>query len=266
MPTTHNHEHFDLEELDSPENDAQKTQERAEPKPEEIDQSVTELPDGGKLYNVRFSDENGEQNVISVQISEEGKEEVRINGMETSDPEEVSKVNELLEINQATDAEKEPSNDNENHTLENQSNETTDEVRRELQAQGADLSDEEMVERRTDELANKTLEQPGADRARDEDEEGVKRAMLAEQLMDKNQEIAHALADALREAGDASGAQQLQQLAFDAGRRVGGVKAVENEDNVLQEFGKKAEEAMSKTGKTVEELEDDAEEDERKAA
>lgn len=247
---------------------------------EEADISVTELPNGDRMYNARFVNENGEQHVVAATVSREGAEggkehiSIVIDGERISDVETTEKVIELLGIHRndgldvaSVEADYESSVGSE---AGNVAMEIREQVTRELHKNnpGAGVH-ADIVQRRTGELVGDSpLESNGEGGEQDmidvirakQTETG--RAVLAEEIIDKDQKTADALADALRVAGDGSGAKRLEQLAYDATYNVGGVRQLDNADARLQQFGKEAERAMKLTGTTVEELEDKAEQSE----
>ncbi len=249
-----------------------------EQKAESIDADATRLPDGAVQINANFVDANNESNVIHLILRKDGQKELLLNGVQPEDSgEAAAKVGELLGVDLSGNVDPDQLHIESDSPLAQSLGQERDEVkqsvRRELQGEGADISDESIIERRTDSLSsdNKGALPETEGKTSDQLKKEAQDAALAETVLRHNGELVKALANKQREAGNVNDANRLEQDAFEVGQRTGGVEDIKNDDNVIRDFIPRLRRAMSETDTTVEDLkksadEESTEEEKRKAA
>lgn len=247
--------------------------EHSEQHEDEIDKVVTELPNGDKMYNARLVNDS-EQHVIQVTVSKEAIQHgergvtVIIDGRTDDDQETIDKVEELLEINEADVLDTHEPTDNENIIGEQTGDigaEIRDQVSRELQAETPGVAaNKSIADRRIGDMITDTqvkvdgTEQVVVDKIQDNRKE-VSNAILAEQMITKNGDMISTLAEKMRDNGDVSGAQRVEQFAYEAQQNVvGGAAELANDDMRLQQIGKTFDKEIQRAGTSVAELEDEA--------
>lgn len=236
---------------------------------DEIDAVALWQPDGGIVINARFAGANGGQDVVELRIDKDGSKQAIIDG-QPADEDQIVKLGDVLGINLSGDVDPNDIEVRDDSPLQDSLNQERmtieQQAKTDLREGGIDVDDNELLERRTEQPETNDIhgQQEVGTSTRERRQQGED-GILAEHLISKDAERTRALADALRAAGDPTKAARLERDAYEARKRVGGVKSVANGDPVIVDFSKRAREAMALTGKSTDDLEKDAHNDKKAA-